>query len=157
MEAVTDTVVMLIGNHLIMNQIALRRDMHDEKTVAEFCKKVEGIENLKMLYLLTYADLSAVGTDIWTNWKSALLWELYLKAYEYFSKGEEERISDMSLIDKKKGEILALIDKVFPKYRGGLYRADGVHCRQGWSLFKNRRDTYIKEYKYTRCPDIHKA
>ena len=110
MEAVTDTVVMLIGNHLIMNQIALRRDMHDEKTVAEFCKKVEGIDNLKMLYLLTYADLSAVGTDIWTNWKSALLWELYLKAYEYFSKGEEERISDMSLIDKKKGEILALID-----------------------------------------------
>ncbi len=110
MEGISGTVALLIREHLLMNQIALRRDMHDEKTIAEFCKRIGSIENLKMLYLLTYADLSGVGTDIWTNWKASLLWELYLRAYEYFSKSEEERVSDRSLIDKKKKEILALID-----------------------------------------------
>lgn len=110
MEDIGRTVALLIREHLLMNQIALRRDMHDEKTIAEFCKRIGSIENLKMLYLLTYADLSGVGTDIWTNWKASLLWELYLRAYEYFSKSEEERISDRSLIDKKKSEIIALIN-----------------------------------------------
>ncbi len=110
MEDISGTVALLIREHLLMNQIALRRDMHDEKTIAEFCKRIGSIENLKMLYLLTYADLSGVGTDIWTNWKAALLWELYLRAYEYFSMSEDERVSDRSLIDKKKSEILALID-----------------------------------------------
>ena len=110
MEDISGTVALLIREHLLMNQIALRRDMHDEKTIAEFCKRIGSIENLKMLYLLTYADLSGVGTDIWTNWKAALLWELYLRAYEYFSKSEEERVSDRSLIDKKKSEIIALIN-----------------------------------------------
>ncbi|MEK6589740.1 MAG: [protein-PII] uridylyltransferase [Nitrospinota bacterium] len=110
LKDIRDTVLLLVGNHLLMNHIAQRRDMHDEKTIAGFCKQIESIENLKMLYLLTYADLKAVGTDIWTNWKSALLWELYLRAYEYFSMGEEERIFDRSLIDKKKGDVLALIE-----------------------------------------------
>jgi [protein-PII] uridylyltransferase len=110
MDDASGTVAPLIREHLLMNQIALRRDMHDEKTISEFCRRIRTIENLKMLYLLTYADLKGVGTDVWTNWKAALLWELYLKAYEYFSKGEEERVSDRSLIIQKEKEILALID-----------------------------------------------
>jgi [protein-PII] uridylyltransferase len=110
MEEINDAVLILIGNHLLMNQIAQRRDMHDVKTIAEFCDTVKNVENLKMLYLLTYGDLNGVGPGVWTNWKSALMWELYLRGYEYFSRSEEERMYDKSAIDKKKREVLALID-----------------------------------------------
>lgn len=111
MEDIRDMVLLLVENHLIISHIAQRRDMHDEKTIAELCRKVKNVENLRMLYLLTYADLKAVGLDVWTNWKSALLWELILRAYEYFSRSEEEKASDSSsLIDKKRRDVYALID-----------------------------------------------
>ena len=110
MEDIKDAVLLLIENHLLMNQIAQRRDMHDEKTIAEFCGRVKSIENLKMLYLLTYSDLNGVGPGVWTNWKSALMWELYLRGYEYFSRSEEEKAYDKSAIDKKKRDVLSLLD-----------------------------------------------
>lgn len=115
MEDISDTVVLLIRNHLLMSQIAQRRDMHDNKAIAEFCNRIKNIENLKMLYLLTYADLRSVGMDVWTSWKSALIWELYVRAYEYFNRSEEGGITDRIEIDKKKKEVLALLDNVIDR------------------------------------------
>ncbi|MBI3393262.1 MAG: [protein-PII] uridylyltransferase [Nitrospirae bacterium] len=66
----------LVAEHQTMSQIAQRRELSDPRVVADFAGRVGDIENLRMLYLLTYADISAVGPDVWSDWKGALLREL---------------------------------------------------------------------------------
>ncbi|HEY4716665.1 MAG TPA: [protein-PII] uridylyltransferase [bacterium] len=78
----------LVLNHLLMSTIAQRRDLNDLKQVIDFAKIIGDRENLKIIYLLTFADLRSVGPDVWNYWKAALLQELYLKAEEVLEKGE---------------------------------------------------------------------
>lgn len=84
----------LVRHHLLLAHTAFRRDIDDEKLVADFAKSMVSASNLKMLYLLTYADMRAVGPQVWNNWKSSLLQDLYLQALgvlEGQEKGEFER------------------------------------------------------------------
>ena len=69
----------LVHHHLTMEQIAFRRNINDPTTLNNFASLFPSIEHLEMLYLLTYADLSAVNSMVWTNWKSELLYQLYRK------------------------------------------------------------------------------
>ncbi len=66
-------------HHLTMSQLAQKRDLSDEKLVRGFARTVGTLERLKMLYLLTFADMRAVGPEVWTPWKGSLLQELYEK------------------------------------------------------------------------------
>lgn len=72
-----EDVAFLIRNHLVMEQVAFRRNIHDPATIRDFAAKFARPEQLDYLYLLTYADLSAVNINVWTEWKSSLLQELY--------------------------------------------------------------------------------
>ncbi len=87
----------LIMNHLKMSEIAQRRDLGDLKHIFDFSELVGDRENLKYLYILTFADLKAVSPHALTHWKSALLQELYIKTEEFLEKG---RISENVLKDK---------------------------------------------------------
>lgn len=98
-------ILLLAANHLIMNRTAQRRDMHDEKTVKKFCDVVGSVENLKLLYLLTYADIKAVGPEVWTEWKGALLLELYQRARDYMTREPEERLSGRALMDHLREQV----------------------------------------------------
>lgn len=82
MEEVFPDVAFLIRNHLVMEQVAFRRNIHDRATIREFAEKFERPEQLDYLYLLTYADLSAVNINVWTEWKASLLQELYSQTSE---------------------------------------------------------------------------
>ena len=73
-------VAFLVRHHLTMSHISQRRDLADEKVIADFAAAVGTLDNLNMLTLLTYADISGVGPGVWSEWKDALLWELHLKA-----------------------------------------------------------------------------
>ena len=73
----------LVVHHLAMNRLAQRRDITDKKVVAECASLVETPSNLQKLYLLTFADTSAVGPDVWTVWKGTLLAELYYRTHDY--------------------------------------------------------------------------
>lgn len=75
-----EDVEFLVRNHLKMEQIAFRRNIGDPETVYAFTRLFANEEQLKMLYLLTFADLSAVNPTVWTKWKSQLLYELYKKS-----------------------------------------------------------------------------
>jgi [protein-PII] uridylyltransferase len=77
-----------------MTHTAFRRDLEDEKTIFDFAKTMGNVNNLKMLYLLTFADVKAVGPDVWNPWKASLLGELYVKTLnvlEEMEKGEFQR------------------------------------------------------------------
>ena len=73
----------LVVHHLAMNRLAQRRDIADKKVIAECASLVETPSNLRQLYLLTFADTSAVGPDVWTVWKGTLLAELYHRTHDY--------------------------------------------------------------------------
>ncbi len=76
----TDEVVFLVEAHLEMSQLSQRRDLSDRDLVEAFARRVGTVERLDMLMLLTYADHCGVGPGVWTEWKGALLWDLYTRA-----------------------------------------------------------------------------
>lgn len=78
----------LVVNHLLMSDTAQKLNFSVPETLRSFCGAVGGRMNLKMLYLLTYADISAVGPDIWNDWKDKLLLDLFEAAEKYFIEGE---------------------------------------------------------------------
>jgi len=76
-----------VKQHLLMVETALRRDLHDEQVILRFATKTENLYRLKVLYLLTFADIKAVGPEAWTSWKNILLMELFLKTSHFFEGG----------------------------------------------------------------------
>jgi [protein-PII] uridylyltransferase len=83
-------VTFLIAQHLTMAHIAERRDLDDERMIIEFARQVENEELLRMLYLLTYLDINAVGPQVWNDWKATLLWELFIKTHTILTRGVPE-------------------------------------------------------------------
>ncbi len=78
-EHETQLSAFLVRYHLLMAHTAFRRDLSDDKVVWRFARQVGTPEALKMLYVLTAADIAAVGPGVLTQWKETLLGELYLK------------------------------------------------------------------------------
>lgn len=76
----------LVAQHLTMSHLAQRRDIHDQRLLIDFARRVETLDNLKKLYLLTFADMRAVGPKIWNNWHDMLLGELYLGTLDVFER-----------------------------------------------------------------------
>ena len=103
-EQEINTVSFLVLNHLYMEQTAFRRNLNDPETLNSFTSRFNSIEELDQLYLLTYADLSAVNPVVWTSWKSELLAELYRKTKAMLEEkisGEELLISTTYSIPKE--------------------------------------------------------
>jgi [protein-PII] uridylyltransferase len=76
-EAEIDTAAWLVEHHLLMSTIAQSRDLSDPATIRGFADVVQTIERLKLLLVLTIADIKAVGPGVWTGWKGELLRTLY--------------------------------------------------------------------------------
>jgi [protein-PII] uridylyltransferase len=100
----------LVRNHLLMAHISQRRDMHDDRLIIDFAQTMGMSENLKMLYLLTYADLRAVGPDVWSGWKSVLLSELYDKAHLVLERGNFLLEKRSEKIRNRKRKVQALLE-----------------------------------------------
>jgi [protein-PII] uridylyltransferase len=84
-------VLFLIGNHLELSG-ALRRDIFNPETVATFAEKVGTPERLKMLCLMTYADIKAVNPEALTPWKAENVWQLYISAANYLNRSADQRV-----------------------------------------------------------------
>ncbi|MCK5444881.1 MAG: [protein-PII] uridylyltransferase, partial [Rhodospirillaceae bacterium] len=78
----SETVQWLVLHHLDMSRIAFKRDIDDPQTVKDFVEKVQSPERLRLLLILTVADIRAVGPNVWNGWKAALLRDLYYRARE---------------------------------------------------------------------------
>ena len=84
-------VLFMIGNHLEMSA-QLRRDIFNPETVASFAEKMGTPERLKMLCLLTYADIKAVNPEALTPWKAENVWQLYIAAANYLNRSADHRV-----------------------------------------------------------------
>jgi|TARA_R110002072_G_scaffold9326_14_gene45532 [protein-PII] uridylyltransferase len=83
----TETVSWLVLNHLKMSDTAFRRDIDDGKTIKDLAEVIQSVERLRLLLVLTVADVRAVGPNIWSAWKAALLRELFWRTEEVLSGG----------------------------------------------------------------------
>ncbi len=90
----------LVAHHLTMSHIAQRRDIDDPKTIADFAAAVGDAQRLRMLYLLTYADMRAVGPGVLTPWQAVVLHELYARTLSRLTGGRVERPTRAHLADR---------------------------------------------------------
>jgi [protein-PII] uridylyltransferase len=86
-EEQAEKVVFVVKAHLEMSKIILRRDFSDPQVIRQFADMVGNAENLRMLCLLTYADMKAVNSEVVTPWKEDLLWQLYVETYNQLTLG----------------------------------------------------------------------
>ncbi|MEM6329095.1 MAG: DUF294 nucleotidyltransferase-like domain-containing protein, partial [Planctomycetota bacterium] len=84
----------LIRRHLWMSHLAFRRDMGDAELVADFAQQVGSLETLQMLFVLTCADLAAVGPGVLNAWKVSVLSDLYAKAAEALGPDARLQVRD---------------------------------------------------------------
>jgi [protein-PII] uridylyltransferase len=94
----------LVATHLNMSHLAQRRDIHDQRLIIEFAKRVETLDNLKKLYLLTFADMRAVGPKIWNNWHDMLLGDLYMGTLDVFEREafvEEDHVARVERVKQR--------------------------------------------------------
>ena len=98
-QAETETIAWLVRWHLAMSDIALKRDLEDERTIADFARLVQSPERLRLLLILTYCDIHGVGPGRWNNWKAGLLSELFsrtggLLSGSPFAQGADARVAN---------------------------------------------------------------
>ena len=88
----TQIIKWLVLNHLLMSQTAQKKDLSDSFEIYSFCLKCEmNVEKIKLLYLLTVADINGTNKKIWNNWKANLLLELYKKSLNFLSSNQSEK------------------------------------------------------------------
>ncbi|HZP35552.1 MAG TPA: [protein-PII] uridylyltransferase [Methylomirabilota bacterium] len=86
-----DKVIFLVAHHLTMSHMAQRRDIDDPKTIESLAEVCRTPERLRMLYLLTCADMRAVGPGVMTGWQAQILWDLYARTLARLTGGQRER------------------------------------------------------------------
>jgi len=86
-----DKVIFLVAHHLTMSHVAQRRDIDDPKTIETLAGVCRTPERLRMLYLLTCADMRAVGPGVMTGWQAQILWDLYARTLARLTGGQRER------------------------------------------------------------------
>ncbi|MDR9393611.1 MAG: [protein-PII] uridylyltransferase [Roseovarius sp.] len=127
-----DTVEWLVRYHLLMSDMAQKRDIADPRTVRDFAKAVQTRERLDLLLMLTVCDIRGVGPGTWNNWKASLLRALYRQTRRAMEGGledlnREQRGSDAkrklreALADWDPKAIKAETARHYPPYWQGLH------------------------------------
>lgn len=89
-KADTETVEWLVRYHLLMSDMAQKRDIADPRTVRDFAKAVQTVKRLDLLCVLTVCDIRGVGPNTWNNWKAVLIRALYRQTQRALETGLED-------------------------------------------------------------------
>lgn len=105
-----DTVEWLIRNHLLMSDVAQKRDISEPRTVRDFAKMVKTVERLDLLTVLTVCDIRGVGPGTWNNWKAVLIRNLHKATRDALENGLEDLNRDARETEAKRALRTALSD-----------------------------------------------
>ncbi|WP_252733648.1 [protein-PII] uridylyltransferase [Paracoccus marinaquae] len=106
-----ETVEWLVRNHLLMSDVAQKRDIADPRTLRDFAKAVKTRKRLDLLLVLTVCDIRGVGPSTWNNWKAALLRKLHEQTAAVLENGMEELNRDKRQNEARRGLRHLLIAK----------------------------------------------
>jgi [protein-PII] uridylyltransferase len=102
-----EAIVFLIRDHLVLSSVMTSRDLHDSETARQLAERVGTVERLKMLAILTYADISAVNPQAMTPWRLEQLWRVYLLVHDELTRElDASRIHDASGAGSERGLFL---------------------------------------------------
>ncbi|MEM6383373.1 MAG: [protein-PII] uridylyltransferase [Pseudomonadota bacterium] len=101
----TALVAWLIEDHLVMSMTAQSRDLSDPQTIEAFTARVQSLERLKLLLILTVCDIRAVGPGVWNGWKGQLLRTLYYES-EIILTGGHSQAARQQRVDAAKAVLL---------------------------------------------------
>lgn len=94
----------LVHKHMLMNHLAFRRDTADEQLAVQFAVQVGSPDLLQMLYVMTAADLGAVGPGVWDGWKTEVVTDLYHRTMQHLA-GESPETTIDDLLEQRRGAV----------------------------------------------------
>jgi len=151
-ETLISRATVLIKHHVLMSNVAFKENIHNEKILYKFMSNIKDSKNLKLLYILTYADINGVGGDTFNTFNSKLLYDLYTSALEVSQNSD--RITDAKkrvIIEKRVQnlnefkELPKLLQKKVLRVESNLFFFK--HTAQDIvNIAKKARET--KEYSY---------
>ncbi|MCU4654405.1 [protein-PII] uridylyltransferase [Roseibacterium sp. SDUM158016] len=150
--AEAETVEWLVRYHLLMSDMAQKRDISDPRTVRDFAKAVKTRERLEFLTVLTVCDIRGVGPNTWNNWKATLLRGLYRATATALEtgledlnrenlEGEAKKALRDALSDWPKAELKTEVDRHYGPYWQGLDIATQVTFAQ---MLRGLKDDEIR-------------
>ena len=113
-EAATESLLAVIRHHLLMVQVAQRRDLEDPLVVRQFAETLETEENLNLLMLHTLADSLGTADNLWNGFKETTQWALYWKSHAFFRKDPEGVRGEEQQRDELESEVLKLLGNKVP-------------------------------------------
>ena len=150
----TKTVEWLILYHLLMSKTAFRYELGDARVIKSFVDKVKSVERLKLLLVLTVADIKGVGPEIWNDWKGSLITELYSKSLDMLQK---DNVNELIKTPKKSFENFLV--------ENGLTNSDtkqycSYYYDNYWEIFKlsriiNHYEIFRNMYKDSKKFKVH--
>lgn len=108
-ETSATRVVTLVKHHVLMTHISQRRDLSEPRLIMDFARKVGDLDTLNMLLLLSHADLKAVGPGVWSEWKGALLKDLYQRARAHLTTQGASQATGAGDLEQLKGRVATLL------------------------------------------------
>ncbi len=145
----TETVSWLVMHHLLFSQSAFKRDIDDPKTILDLADTIQSPERLRLLHVLTVADMRAVSSKVWNGWKATLLRELYARVAEVLAGGLATTERDVRVAHAK-----SIIDDVLRQ--SGWNETDrkrflGLGYAGYWLSFDP--ETHLRHARLTRDAD----
>jgi len=128
----TETVEWLVRYHLLMSDMAQKRDISDPRTVRDFAKAVQSVERLDLLTVLTVCDVRSVGPETWNNWKATLIRQLYSETKLTLEQGGEALNRENRMVEAKK----SLRERLFDWDSKDIKIETGRHYPPYWQGFQ---------------------
>jgi len=135
----------LVQAHLLLPDIAYKRDLSDEKAAIDCAQATKDTGTLTMLYLLSVADARATGPRAWNEWKASLLRELYVKALHGLQRGILRDPMNMILLEQRWKQLIAEVpSKLGNRHGGRLWALPQAY------ILNTETDTILKHLKMSR-------
>ncbi len=147
----THFITQLVGEHEALSHIAHTRDVDDPGVIRELAEKIDDLESLKALFLLTYCDMKAVGPGVWTSWRAKLIEVLYERTLSFLTIGEMNLNQDQMISDVQKA-----VSGLAPEAQVSSYLEQMKSLRPSWlspSLAK-KHITALNKFKKNKKPLI---
>ena len=146
-----ETVEWLVRYHLLMSDVAQKRDISDPRTIHGFAKAVKSVERLNLLTVLTVCDIRGVGPDTWNNWKAVLLRNLYNETVIALEQGIEA-VNREHRSNEARKELRAALPDWKP---AALKKETGRHYDPYWQgLHTDTQVTFAKLLKDLKDDEI---
>lgn len=162
------TIDFLILSHLMMPHLSQRRDLDDPELIIQFARSVGTMEHLNMLFLLTWADIRAIGPDAWTDWKGALLKQIYDKTRHVIARGEFSKEKTLERVSRVKENLMAKIGdrysrEEFADYLSTMpsryfFAATDEEIERHFKLHeKGSREDIVCEFNFLKEQNLHEV